>query len=146
LGYVYYSDEQNCIRKYHADPDAKDANTELAAIPVTDYLEDNEGISIYEVNDGTGYILVSNQSANKFHIYTREGEPGHPHQHKLVKVVDLSTNNSDGSDVTNVPVNAMFPGGLFVAMSDDKTFQLYSWNDIAGKDLVIAPNGVKKAK
>ncbi|MFH0988643.1 MAG: phytase [bacterium] len=146
LGYVYYSDEQTSIRKYYADPDAKDANKELAAISTADYLEDSEGISIYEVNDGTGYILVSNQSANKFHIYTREGEPGNPHNHKLVKIVDVSTNNSDGSDVTNIPVNDKFPGGLFVAMSDDKTFHYYSWNDIAGKDLMVAPNGVKKAK
>jgi hypothetical protein len=26
-------------------------------------------------------------------------------------------------------------------MSDDRTFQLYSWDDIAGDDLVVAPNG-----
>jgi hypothetical protein len=35
---------------------------------------------------------------------------------------------------------------MFVAMADDKTFQYYSWADIAGTDLVIAPNGVKKAR
>jgi len=146
LGYVYYSDEQSCIRKYYADPDAQDANKQLGVISTASYLEDSEGISIYEVNDGTGYILVSDQSANKFHIYKREGEPGDPHNHKQVKEVDLSTSNSDGSDVTNVPLGPKFPYGLFVAMSDDKTFQCYSWADIAGDDLIIAPNGIKQAK
>ena len=82
LGYVYYSDEQACVRKYSADPDMQGAEKQLGTISVAGYLEDNEGISIYEVNDGTGYILVSNQSANKFHIYKREGEPGNPHDQK----------------------------------------------------------------
>jgi len=146
LGYVYYSDEQSCVRKYFADPDMPGAEKQLGTISVAGYLEDNEGISIYEVNDGTGYILVSNQSANKFHIYKREGEAGNPHDQKEVKVVDVSTTNSDGSEVTNVPMGSKFPAGMFVAMADDKTFQYYSWTDIAGTDLVIAPNGIKKAK
>jgi 3-phytase len=33
---------------------------------------------------------------------------------------------------------------LFVAMSTDKTFQIYRWEDLAGKELFLAPNGVKK--
>jgi len=146
LGYVYYSDEQTCVRKYYADPDMQGAEKQLGTISVAGYLEDNEGISIYEVNDGTGYILVSNQSANKFHIYKREGEPGNPHDQKEVKVVDVSTTNSDGSEVTNVPMGPKFPAGVFVAMADDKTFQYYSWTDIAGSDLVSAPNGVRQKK
>lgn len=146
LGYVYYSDEQSAIRKYHADPDAPDAAKQLGEISVAGYLEDNEGISVYEIDDGTGYILVSDQSANKFHIYKREGEPGNPHEHKEVRVVTVSTTNSDGSDITNVPLGPKFPAGLFVAMADDKTFQYYSWVDIAGTDLVVAPNGVKQSR
>ena len=146
LGYVYYSDERSCIRKYFADPNVKDADKQLSSISTIDYLEDSEGISIYEVDDSTGYILISDQSANKFHIYKREGEPGDPHNHKEVKVVDVSTNNSDGSDVTNVSLDPRFRGGCFVAMSDNKTFQYYSWAVIAGTDLAIAPNGAKQTK
>lgn len=159
LGYVYYSDEQTGVRKYYADPDVPNAGDELGIIYTQDYLEDNEGISIYCIDDKTGYILVSDQSANRFRIYTREGtpakidpadpedsEPARPHCHKLVKIVNVSTNNSDGSEVTNVPVNSKFPAGLFVAMSDNKTFQLYSWTDLAGSDMVLAPNGVKQSK
>ena len=146
LGYVYYSDEQSCIRKYHADPDIPDAGKELGTISTAGYLEDSEGISIYEVNDGTGYVIVSDQSANKFHLYKREGEPDNPHNQKEVKLVDVSTTNSDGSDVTNVPLGPKFPAGMFVAMADDKTFQFYSWAEIAGTDLVLAPNGVRKSK
>lgn len=146
LGYVYYSDEQFGIRKYYVDPDMKEADKQLGIIYTTDYLEDNEGISIYEVDDNTGYILVSDQKANRFRIYTREGTPAdpeeelaaNPHNHKLVKIVNVMTNNSDGSEVVNIKLNDKYPGGLFVAMSDNKTFQFYSWADIAGKELLHA--------
>ena len=146
LGYVYYSDEGAGTRKYHADPDAPGAETELALFGTVfgpdGYTRDNEGISIYQVNDGTGYILVSDQHANKFRIYTREGEADDPHNHRFVKSVTVSTNESDGSEITSVVVNDNFPNGLFVAMSDNQTFHYYSWDDIAGDDLVKAPNGV----
>ncbi len=142
LGYVYYSDELAGVRKYHADPDHPDANVELAIFGTDGFADQREGISIYTINDGTGYILVSDQQGNAFRIFTREGEPGDPHDHRLVKVVRTSTNESDGSEVTSAVLDDRFPSGIFVAMSDDGTFQLYSWDDIAGDDLVKAPNGV----
>jgi 3-phytase len=142
LGYVYYSDETAGVHKYLADPDAPDANVELAFFGAGEFAQDQEGISIYKIEDGTGYVLVSDQQANTFRVYRREGEAGDPHNHPLVKIVSVSTNESDGSDVTTVPVDERFPSGLFVAMSDDQTFHYYSWDDIAGEELKKAPNGV----
>lgn len=127
LGYVYYSDEQFGIRKYHADP-AK-GNEELAVFGQGQYREDNEGISVYKTAVGEGYILVSDQSANKFNVYRREGDKSNPHQHDRIAIVPVSTLQSDGSDVTNVPLPGL-PKGIFVAMSDDRTFQIYDWRDI----------------
>lgn len=135
LGFVYYSDESIGIRKYHADPDHPDAGKELALFGTTGFKEDREGISIYNVNDTTGYILVSDQQANQFHIFKREGESDDPHRHTLIKIIKVSTNDSDGSEVTSYFLNDSFPGGLFVAMSDDRTFHFYSWKDIAGEEL-----------
>jgi len=153
LGYVYYSDEQYGVRKYQADPDAPDADKELGIIYTQDYLKDNEGISIYCIDDKTGYILVSDQNASRFRIYSREGTPAEidledpedsvparPHLHKLIKIVDVSTIRSDGSEITSIALGNKFPTGLFVAMSDDKTFQLYHWSDIAGNDLKFITN------
>lgn len=140
LGYVYYSDEGVGVRKYHADPDQ--GNEELALFATVGFTRDHEGISIYKTDINTGYILVSDQQANQFHVFIREGTKNNPHDHQLVKIVKTSTNESDGSDVTSAALGDAFPKGLFVAMSDDKTFQLYGWEDIAGDDLVIAPNGL----
>jgi 3-phytase len=145
LGYVYYSDEGYGIRKYHADPAHEDAEDELAAFGLADFTEDREGISIYRAGAGTGYLLVSNQQDNSFNIYPREGTATNPHEHKLIRKVDVSTIESDGSEVTSTALPG-YPNGLLVAMSNGKVFHYYSWDDIAGTDLKKAPDGVPPAK
>jgi 3-phytase len=133
LGYVYYSDEGVGVRQYFADPD-KD-NKELNLFATTGFTEDHEGISLYRLSETTGYILVSDQGADKFHIFSREGTKKNPYEHQLLKVVKVKAHQSDGSETIALPFNSTFRKGLFIAMSDDRTFHIYRWEDIAGKDL-----------
>jgi 3-phytase len=135
LGYLYYSDETVGIRKYHADPAKGDA--ELALFGQGDFYRDNEGISIYTAANGKGYVLVSDQQRNRFNVYPREGSVDNPHQHPLLGSLHLSTLQSDGSEVTHLPLNNTFKNGLFVAMSEGKTFHFYKWEDLALDNLVI---------
>ncbi|SMD45265.1 3-phytase [Aquiflexum balticum DSM 16537] len=128
LGYIYYSDEGVGVRKYYADPEK--GNDELALFATEGFTLDHEGISIYKHEDGTGYILVSDQEANFFHVFPREGSSENPHLHTLIAKLPMSTVSSDGSEVINFNINPEFPKGLFVAMSDDKTFQIYDWRDL----------------
>lgn len=128
LGYVYYSDEGYGVRKYYADPGK--GNEELASFARKGFRQDHEGISVYPTSDSTGFIIVSDQQTNHFHVFAREGSAGDPHQHTLVKKVHLATLESDGSDVVAVPLNETFRKGLFVAMSTDKTFHYYRWEDL----------------
>jgi 3-phytase len=137
LGYVYYSDEQFGVRQYFADPEKGDQ--ELAVFATKGFAVDHEGISIYRLTDTTGYILVSDQGANRFQVFSRQGTAQQPYEHKLLKVVNVSAVQSDGSEVVSVPLNNQFKHGLFIAMSDDKTFHFYRWEDIAGKELQQIP-------
>ncbi|PMD95869.1 3-phytase [Siphonobacter sp. BAB-5405] len=137
LGYVYYSDEGKGVRQYYADPEK--GNEELALFATENFKQDHEGISIYELTDSTGYILVSDQGANRFQIFSREGTPERPFEHKLLKTVDVRAMESDGSDMVSVPLNQDFKHGLFVVMSTDRTFHLYRWEDIAGPELKLRP-------
>lgn len=130
MGYVYYSDENVGVRKYYADPEK--GNDELALFGENDFADDHEGISVYKTGESTGFIIVSDQQANAFNIYRREGDTGNPHLHTLLKKVYVSTMESDGSEVTSLPLGVHYPKGLFVAMSDDKTFQYYRVEDILG--------------
>jgi 3-phytase len=128
LGYIYYSDEGAGVRKYYAEPDM--GNEELALFATEGFTDDHEGISIYKSSETEGYLLVSDQGANLFHVFPREGSQSNPHQHTLLAKLPLSTTSSDGSEVTSKNLGGEFTKGLFVAMSDDKTFQIYSWEQL----------------
>uniref|UniRef100_UPI0040486410 phytase n=1 Tax=Algoriphagus sp. TaxID=1872435 RepID=UPI0040486410 len=138
LGYIYYSDEGVGVRKYAAEPDM--GNEELALFATEGFADDHEGISIYEVDDSSGYLLVSDQQANLFHVFPREGSPENPHAHPLITKILLSTNQSDGSEVSSRSFGPKFPRGIFIAMSDNKTFHFYRWEDVAGKQLKTRKN------
>ena len=133
LGYVYYSDEQAGVRKYHADPDA--GNQELALFATSDFIEDHEGIGIFRGENGRGYLLVSDQSGGRLHVFAREGTKADPHAHPVLAVIPVSAVHTDGLEVTSSPVGPAFPKGMLVMMSDDGTFHFYRWEDVkAGID------------
>ncbi|MEL1240898.1 phytase [Flavobacterium flavipallidum] len=129
LGTIIYCDEQFGIRKYKANPDEND-NAELALFGQNDFKSDHEGIAIYKKENGKGYILVSNQQANTFMVYPREGVNGNPNSYPLLSEIPTSTIECDGADVTSVNLGGAFQNGLFVAMSNGRTFHYYSWNSI----------------
>ena len=83
LGYVYYADEVAGIHKWLADPDAPGADRELALFATTGYRQDREGIGIYALPDGTGYIVVGRSAARREHLSRlqtrrRAGPPARP--------------------------------------------------------------------
>ncbi|MBV6647242.1 MAG: phytase [Cyclobacteriaceae bacterium] len=123
MGYIYYSDETVGIRKYFADP-AK-GNMELALFGKENFVSDHEGISIYKTNSRQGFLIVSDQQSNEFHIYKREGTVDDPHNHPLLAEMPVLAVESDGNEITSQPLSQQFKNGLFVAMSDDGTFHYY---------------------
>ena len=122
LGFVYYSDEGFGIRKYYANPEK--GNEEIAIFGQKGFAEDHEGISIYPSSDSTGYILVSDQQADYFRIFKREGN------NDFVTTLPFATQESDGSESSAVAFNDNFKKGIFVAMSEGKTFHIYDWETI----------------
>ena len=118
-GYVYYSDEGICIRKYYAD--SAKGNKELACFGGEYFKEDIEGIAIATKPNGEGYIIVSDQQKGQFNIFSRK-------DNTFIKAINLSTTETDGCDVVTVPLNDTFKNGLFVAMNDDGTFFFYDFS------------------
>lgn len=121
LGFVYYSDEDHCIRKYHANP--KDGNEEIACFGKEYFDRDIEGIAIAKNNDGSGYLIVSNQQDHSFVVFDRKSNA-------YVKTLNLGTLETDGCDLTTKNLGSKFPDGLFVSMNDDKTFHYHDYADI----------------
>lgn len=139
LGYVYYADEGDGIHKYHADPDYPDAGKELAHFATQGFQGDREGIAIYALAKGRGYIVCTDQlpGNTKYHIYRREGGPKGPHDHsERIKVFWGGADETDGIEITSAALGPQFPNGLMVAMnSGPKNFLIYRWEDIAAAGL-----------
>ena len=129
LGVLYYCDEQFGIRKYKANPELNDS-TELALFGQKGFKADNEGIAIYKTAATTGYILVSNQQANTFMVYPREGSNGNANEYQLLAEIPTSTIECDGADITSLNLGGPFQKGMFVAMSNGMTFHFYNWEDV----------------
>jgi len=127
LGYVYYCDETVGIKKYVADPDAKD-DKELVLFGTEGFVSDHEGIAIYKKTTTTGYLLVSNQQSNTFMVFPREGVNGSVNNHPLLAEIPTSTIECDGADATNINLGGKFPNGMLVAMSNGMIFHYYDWN------------------
>ncbi|WP_282112159.1 phytase [Maribacter stanieri] len=115
-GFVYFSDEGVCIKKYHADPSM--GNEEISCFGGEYFDEDIEGIAIASYTDGHGYLIVSNQQKGEFNIFDRE-------TNAYINAVNLSTTETDGCEAVTVPLNDTFKNGLFVAMNDEKNFYFY---------------------
>jgi 3-phytase len=135
LGYVYYADEGTGIHKWLADPDAPDATRELALFGTTGYEQDREGVGVYAMPGGKGYIVSVDQLPGEsvFHVYRREGEPGRPHDHRAMLLsFKGGADATDGLDVTSAPLGPGFPNGIVIAMnSAARNFVFYDWRDVA---------------
>ncbi|MEO1030289.1 MAG: phytase [Bacteroidota bacterium] len=124
LGYVYYADEDHCIRKYYADP--KMGNEELACFGADQFSRDIEGIAIAKYPNNSGFLIVSNQQAHSFCVFDRK-------TNAFIKEINLGTVETDGCEVTTQALGNRFPNGLFVSMTDSKEFLFHDLGSLSLK-------------
>ncbi len=131
LGYVYYAEEDAGIHKWAADPAHPAAGRELVLFGRDGFEGDREGLAVYARRDGTGYLIATDQRSgdSAYRVYRREGEPGRPHDHsRVVRVLRGGADETDGLEVTAVPLGSQFPAGLMAAMnSSGRNFFLFRW-------------------
>ena len=141
LGNVYYADEADGIHKWHADPDHPDAARELAHFGRTGFRGDREGIAIYALPDGTGYIVCTDQidEDSEYHLYPREGTAQNPHDHsREIAIIRGGADATDGLDISARALGPGLPHGVMVAMnSAARNFLVFRWQDVAA---AVKPN------
>ncbi|MCW5942472.1 MAG: phytase [Fimbriimonadaceae bacterium] len=131
LGYVYCSDEAVGVRKYHADPDK--GSEELALFATYPFAGDREGIGLYLLPEGKGYVVVTEQldGDTRYHVFRREGDVT-PHVHAPVKILAGGADGTDGIEVSSAALGPTFPAGMLVAMnSGKKNFLVFDWKNLA---------------
>ena len=116
-GYVYYSDEDCCVRKYYADPDrVGGAAAEVATHATDKFAGQREGIAVTPY-----WLIVTDQLKGKseYHVYAKRGAALRP-----LFILRGPADSTDGIEFS--PALPGFPDGLLVAMnSAGKNFLLF---------------------
>lgn len=133
-GYVYYADEGFGVRKYLADPDAPEADQELAVFATEGWQGDREGIAIFPTSPGRGVILVADQvpDRSRLVLFARGGTRENPHDHsRTIAVVETTADSTDGIEATARPLGPRFPNGILVVMnSRGRNFLVYDMREV----------------
>lgn len=117
LGYLYVGQEKVGIWKFAAEPSGGNTGLLIEGVkPNGSNLEaDVEGLTIYNADDGKGYLLASSQGDSTFAVYSREGNNKYLGNFVVGEVGGIdAVEESDGADVVNVPLGSQFPSGLLV--------------------------------
>lgn len=136
--YLYIAEEAEGIWKYGAEPGAGSSRSLVDSTGPGGHLEaDVEGLAIYYVSGGEGYLLASSQGSDEFIVYDRQGDNPYVMTFEIVagNGIDQVT-GTDGIEVSSAPLGLLFPQGLFVAQdtnNDDgnQNFKLVPWETIA---------------
>jgi 3-phytase len=128
-GKLYIAEEQSGVWELGAEPD--DAAPGRLVIKVGEHglKGDVEGLAIFHGPKGTGYLLVSDQGADRIRVYERQGE------HKYLGAFAVTgMGEQDGIEVVSVGLGPKFPSGLFLCHTGTKTpcpVLLVPWEEIA---------------
>jgi 3-phytase len=144
LGFVYASEESAGLWKINAETLQKTSTP--VDKPVNQgghFTADLEGLAIYYKSDGTGYLIASSQGNNSYTVYKREGNNDYIGAFKIDDGIQIDgTSETDGIEVTNFPLGAKYPKGMFVAQDGtnlenveevNQNFKMVSWEQIATK-------------
>lgn len=125
-GFVYYADEDYGIRKIVADPDSPEFGKQKAEFGHRFYQGDREGLAIYDLGGGRGYLLSSNQlkGGSEVLVYDRRSP------HALLARLRLGADDTDGLDCTSRPLPG-YPRGILVVMnSEGRNYFVADFRDV----------------
>lgn len=141
-GALYIAEEDGGFFRYSALPDGGTERREIDRVDGPNGLKaDIEGVGIWTGRDGKGYIVLSNQGADNYAVYRREGDNAFVGLFHIIADPDRGidgASETDGLDVVSAPLGARFPEGLLVvqdgrnlAPREQQNFKFVSWRDIA---------------
>ncbi|HET8553202.1 MAG TPA: phytase [Rhodanobacteraceae bacterium] len=139
---LYVDEEDVGIWKLGAAPDAGDAKTSIDRISDNPALKsDLEGVGIYHLGNGRGYIVASVQGNDNYAVYRLEGD--HAYLGSFAVVADPARgidgiSQTDGLEVTSRNLGPGFEHGAMIAQDgrnvmpqENQNYKYVPWDAIA---------------
>jgi 3-phytase len=141
-GVLYIGEEDVGLWRISAEPDGGTVPTSFATVEANDALKDDlEGIGLYDLGGGRGYLVVSSQGNNTYAVFNREGN--NEYIGSFAVLADAARgidgiSETDGLEVLSANLAGPYAGGIFIAQDgrniapqEYQNFKLVPWSVIA---------------
>ncbi|WP_158636516.1 phytase [Luteimonas marina] len=141
-GVLYVGEEDVALWKLPADPDGGDAMTAVDRVDANPAIKDDlEGVGLYDLGDGRGYIVVSSQGNDTYAVYRREGDQAYLGSFAVAadpaRGID-GISETDGLDVSSANLGPGLEHGAMVAQDgrnvlpvQNQNYKIVPWQAIA---------------
>lgn len=141
-GTLYVNEEDVALWRMSAEPDGGDAKTEVQKITDNPAVKDDlEGLGIYDLGNGHGYIVVSSQGNDTYAVYRREGKQEYLGSFAVVadplRGID-GISETDGLEVSSRNLGPGFEHGAMIAQDgrnvmpvENQNYKYVPWESIA---------------
>jgi len=139
---LYVGEEDVGLWRLSAEPNGGAAMRAVASVATNPKLKDDiEGVGIYDLGGGRGYIIASSEGNNSYAVFRREGDQAYLGSFAVVadgaRGID-GISETDGLEVSSASLGPGFEHGAMVAQdgrnvlpSENQNFKIVSWADIA---------------
>ncbi len=139
-GALYVSEEDVALWRYPAEPQGGTVRRAVGRVGPGELSDDAEGVGLWAGPNGTGYIVLSNQGADNYAVFRREGDNAFVGFFSVVANGALGidgASETDGLDVSGAPLGPQYPRGLLVVQDgrnigpdEPQNFKFVSWEDV----------------
>lgn len=139
----FLGEENDGIWKFNAEPDDSAEGTKLAKSSETDNENisyDIEGLAIYYLPQGEGYLLASSQGNYSYAVYERKAPHNYLGSFRIVDGMVDGAEETDGIEIFSTYMNDDFKHGLLVVQdgynydenkATAQNFKLIPWENVA---------------
>ncbi len=141
-GVLYVAEEDVGLWRMGAEPKAGSARTSVVTVKGNPALKDDlEGIGLYDLGGGRGYLVLSSQGNNTYAVFRREGKNEYVGSFAVVANGDKGidgASETDGLEVTSRALGPNFPHGVLIVQDgrnvsppEPQNFKFIPWDPIA---------------
>lgn len=141
-GILYVAEEDIGLWRVSAEPAKSSIPVSVDKVAGNPKLKDDlEGVGLYDLGAGRGYLIVSSQGNNSYAVYRREGDNAYLGSFSVIadpaKGID-GISETDGLDVSSANLGPGFEQGAMIAQDgrnmlpvEHQNFKYVPWSTIA---------------